>query len=285
LKKVVITGANGQLGKCLKDIFNTQSTINALFLSSKDLDVRCKDVLNKVLTEDVHFCINCAAYTNVDKSESEPHLAKEINTDAVCSIAETCKEKAIKLIHVSTDFVFDGNKNKPYNEDDEVNPLGVYGKTKLEGEKCIQSVLSDYYIIRTSWLYSEYGNNFLKTMLKLGAEREDINVVNDQFGSPTYAKDLARVILMIITNIKQLDFGLYHYSNEGVISWHDFAKTIFEEANLKINLQPIPTSQYKTLAKRPSYSVLDTNKIKKHLNLDVSNWKDSLKECLKLYNN
>lgn len=186
------------------------------------------------------------------------------------------------LFHISTDFVFDGKARTPYSEEDECNPLGVYGRTKLKGEKEIATALKDHFIIRTSWLYSEYGNNFMKTMLRLGSERDELSVVADQHGTPTYAKDLAQLILQIITS-ESREFGVYHFSNEGETSWYGFASKIFEEANIQIDLKPIPTTAYPTPAKRPAYSVLDKSKIKKTFGIEISDWEEKLREALKAH--
>lgn len=281
MKRIIITGANGQLGKCLKDIFSLQLNIETLFLSQEDLDIRNKQALNKYLTQEADYCINCAAYTNVDKAEEQLSLSQEINAESVKYIAEVCKKNEIKLIHISTDFVFDGQKSTPYTEEDVVNPLGSYGKTKLQGEQYIQQLLEEYYILRTSWLYSEYENNFLKTMLRLGKERESLGVVFDQVGTPTYAKDLAEIILRIMSKKEELEYGVYHYSNEGVASWYDFAKAIFDEMKYPISLKPILTEEYPTPAQRPSYSVLNKSKIKANLDVEIPYWRDSLINCIK----
>lgn len=280
MKKIIVTGADGQLGTCLKDILEPISEVESTFLTIQDLDITDKDAVNTFFTNNIDYCINCAAYTNVDNSENEPDLANQINALSVKHLAEICKKNNIVLIHISTDFVFDGKNKSPYLETDEVNPLGVYGKTKLEGELYIQKIIKEHYILRTSWLYSEYGHNFLKTMLKLGKERQQLGVVNDQIGTPTYAKDLAKVIAKIITLSNKLDFGTYHYSNEGEASWYDFAKEIFESVNYTLELKPILTKEYPTPAQRPSYSVLNKNKIKKQLNIEVPYWKESLKKCI-----
>lgn len=278
---VLVTGANGQLGQALQSIAGNYRSIDFVFCSSSDLDItnkeNCETVFNKINPD---YCINTAAYTAVDKAESEPDKAQLINVFGVKNIAETCKEFDVKLIHISTDFVFDGTKNAPYNETDLPNPKGVYGQTKLDGEKAIQEVFSNYFIIRTSWVYSQFGNNFLKTMLRLASERDTISVVNDQIGTPTNAVDIAEALVQIILTDNQQpttnNYGIYHFSNEGQCSWYDFAKEIFRENNISINLQPIPTTSYPTPAERPKYSVLDKSKIKRVFGIEVKDWKERL---------
>lgn len=279
---VLVTGANGQLGQALQSIAGNYRSIDFVFCSSSDLDItnkeNCETVFNKINPD---YCINTAAYTAVDKAESEPDKAQLINVFGAKNIAETCKEFDVKLIHISTDFVFDGTKSSPYNEMDLPNPKGVYGQTKLDGEKAIQEVISNYFIIRTSWVYSQFANNFMKTMLRLASEREAISVVNDQIGTPTNAVDLAEALVQIIlTDNKQPttnNYGIYHFSNVGNCSWYDFAKEIFRANKISINLQPIPTTSYPTPAERPAYSVLDKTKIKSTFGIEIKTWEKSLK--------
>jgi dTDP-4-dehydrorhamnose reductase len=225
--------------------------------------------------ENIDYCINCAAYTAVDKAESEHTLANAINNEGARHLAEACLKYNVVLIHISTDFVFDGNQSRPYSESDITNPLGVYGLGKLHGEQAIISNLRKYFILRTSWLYSEHGHNFLKTMLRLGKERERLSVVCDQIGTPTYAGDLADVILGII-NDNTDKYGVYHYSNEGVASWYDFAHAIFDLGRVDCALTPIKTEAYPTPAKRPAFSVMDKSKIKKNLHIEIPYWRESL---------
>ena len=281
---VLVTGANGQLGQAIQFVAGNYPNINFVFCSSSDLDItnkeNCDSVFNK---EKPDFCINAAAYTAVDKAESEPEKAVLINVIGAKNLAEACKNFNSKLIHISTDFVFDGSKNSPYNETDLPNPKGVYGQTKLEGEIAIQEVFDAYFIIRTSWVYSQFGNNFMKTMLRLASERDSLSVVSDQIGTPTNAVDLAECLLTIITqhptpNTQHL-FGIYNFSNEGQCSWFDFAKKIFEINQVKIDLTPIPTTQFPTPAERPKYSVLDKTKIKNAFGVLIKNWDVSLKSC------
>ena len=224
----------------------------------------------------IDYCINCAAYTAVDKAETEVEKAFEINAKGAKNLALVCNAQDAILIHISTDFVFDGNKTEPYTETDVPKPISVYGASKLQGEVEVQKTLKKHFIIRTSWLYSEHGANFMKTMLRLAEIRDEISVVSDQIGTPTYAGDLADVILKIIRS-KQQNFGLYHYSNEGVASWYDFAKAIFEASDLKVKTIPIKTEAYPTPAKRPVYSVMDKTKITSILGVETRNWQDSLK--------
>lgn len=276
--KIVITGANGQLGKCLQDIAGLFCN-NYLFYfkSSKELDITNVREVDKFFTQQkFDFCINCAAYTSVDKAESDKVMAYLVNSTGVRNIANTCKANNTTLIHISTDFVFDGKSNNPYSELDLPRPINVYGASKLEGERHIERILKNYFIIRTSWLYSEYGDNFVKTMLRLGEEKDEISVVNDQIGSPTYAGDLGNAIMKIIIT-KTEKFGLYHYSNKGEISWFDFASMIFEINKMNVELKAIPSSAYPTPAKRPAYSCLENSKIEDILGSDgINDWKSSL---------
>jgi dTDP-4-dehydrorhamnose reductase len=274
---VLVTGKGGQLAKCIENIAPKYPDLIFIFKSSLELDLTNYDniisVFNAVGTFD--YCVNCAAYTAVDKAESETQNAYDVNVLGSKNLAEACRKYDITLVHISTDFVFDGGASQPYAEDSFTNPLGVYGTTKLKGEDAIVETLEEYFIFRTSWLYSEYGNNFLKTMLKFGVERDEISVVSDQIGSPTYAKDLAEVILKIIES-RDTNYGLYNYSNEGVVSWYDFANEIFKISNSCIKLNKIETKDYPTPALRPKYSVLDISKIKKTLGIEIHNWKASL---------
>lgn len=282
--KILVTGASGQLGKCLQKIVQkNKSKDNYIFKSSKDLDISRGIMVSKEFAEtDYDYCINCAAYTHVDKAEDEVEKAIKINVDGVENLAKACSTYAVVFIHISTDFVFDGEKESPYLESDNVNPTGVYGETKLFGEQKIVESLEEHFILRTSWLYSKFGHNFMKTMLRLAKEKKELSVVNDQIGSPTYAMDLAEVIFKII-KLKSAAYGLYHYSNEGEASWYDFAKAIFEISNSKINLKPISSYKYPTKAKRPKYSVLNKSKIKNELKIEISPWKERLANALDSY--
>ena len=279
---VLVTGASGQLGQALQSIEKQYPEINFKFLSSSQLDITnleaCKTIFEKIKPD---FCINAAAYTAVDKAESEPEKAHLINVTGAENLAKACEENDAILLHISTDFIFDGTATTPYKEEDIPNPTGIYGQTKLDGEKAIQSILEKYFIIRTSWVYSEFGNNFMKTMLRLGSERNSLSVVNDQIGTPTNAVDLSKALMIIIQTYylqpPTHNFGIYNFSNEGQCSWYDFAKKIFEINKIEIDLQPIATSAYPTPAKRPSYSVLDKSKIKKVFGVEVKNWDESIK--------
>ena len=275
--KIVITGANGQLGRCLQDVAKRYPYYDFHFKSSQDLDITAEKQINDLFSQEkFDYCINCGAYTAVDKAESDKENAYLVNAEAVKYLAEACITHNTILIHISTDFVFDGTKSTPYTENDLPNPINVYGASKLKGEQYIQQILEKYFIIRTSWVYSEYGHNFVKTILRLGAEKDEISVVNDQIGSPTYAGDLAEVILKMI-HTKATDYGICHYSNEGQISWHDFAKAIFEIKGMDVKVNPIPSEAYPTPAKRPAFSVMDKTKIKQILDINTPDWKNSLK--------
>lgn len=282
---VLVTGANGQLGQAIQSISGNYPEIDFVFCDSSSLDITNLDTVNQVFEKvKPNYCINAAAYTAVDKAETEQDKAILINVIGAKNLAETCKKSNTILLHVSTDFVFDGNKSTPYSEEDIPNPTGVYGQTKLDGEKAIQETFDKYYIIRTSWVYSKFANNFMKTMIRLGSERDSLSVVNDQIGTPTNAVDLAEVLVKIICHTERSrsvsstisNFGIYNFSNEGHCSWYDFAKKIFEVNNITIDLSPIPTTSYPTPAKRPAYSVLDKSKIKKAFDLQINNWEDSL---------
>lgn len=280
--KILVTGSKGQLGSEIK-FLSTDHNYDFVFIDLDELNLSKTETILPYLSKiNPEFIINCAAYTAVDKAEDEPDLAALINDKAPAIIANFCKESGCRLIHISTDYVFDGNFDRPINEDDKPNPTSVYGATKSNGEKVILSQLSDAYIIRTSWVYSEFGNNFVKTMMRLGKEREEINVVSDQFGTPTWARDLARTILFLISKVIEGKDkpGLYHYSNEGAITWYDFAKKIMELSSINCMVNPITTSQFPTKAKRPSYSVLDKSKFKSNFDLKVPEWQDSLKKYL-----
>ena len=278
---VLVTGANGQLGQALQSVSGINPQITFVFCSSSGLDITnlqsCIAVFEKYQPD---YCINAAAYTAVDKAESETDKAHLINVIGARNIAEVCKKSNAVLLHISTDFVFDGTSITPYTEEDMPNPTGVYGKTKLDGEKAIQEIWNKYFIIRTSWVYSQFGNNFMKTMLRLASERAHLSVVNDQIGTPTNAVDLAEVLIKMIQFCQTTPievFGIYNFSNEGQCSWYDFAKKIFEINSIKIDLQPISSASYPTPAQRPAYSVLDKSKIKKAFGVAIKNWEESLK--------
>lgn len=286
--KILVTGANGQLGKELQKIAPSFPQFEFIFLSRKDLPIHhFKMVRDYFSVYHPAYLINCAAYTAVDRAEQEKILAFQVNTESVGVLAAICKENKTKFIHLSTDYVFDGKATVPYKEDSPANPQSVYGESKLAGEKEALKYNPESIIIRTSWLYSEYGKNFVRTMLKLMKEKEEISVVNDQFGSPTYAADLAEVIMQIILKLPASDFRLptsnciFHYSNKGIITWYDFALAIKELTGSNCKINPIPTSQYHAVAKRPAYSALDTTKIQKTFGIHPKVWNESLGVCLK----
>ena len=279
---VLVTGANGQLGQAIEFISGNYPEINFVFCDSPELDITNKENCRETFIKyKPNFCINTAAYTAVDKAESEPQKAHLINVIGPTNLAEICKENGVVLLHISTDFVFDGNQTKPYTEMDTPNPTSVYGQTKLDGEKAIQQIFSKYFIIRTSWVYSQFGNNFMKTMLRLASEKTALSVVNDQIGTPTNAVDLAEALVQIILFNNQQptanNYGIYNFSNEGECSWYDFAKKIFEINNVSIDLSAIPTEQFPTPAERPKYSVLDKSKIKATFGITIKTWEESLK--------
>ena len=285
MQRILITGVNGQLGSELKDLFELESEFEVSYLSRGELPLENTENIKAVLNEyHPEIIIHAAAYTAVDKAETEEEIADRINHLASREIAEYCVENDCRLISISTDYVFDGNSTSPLNEEAKVDPVNVYGKTKLLGEVAIQKVLSDAIIIRTSWVYSTYGNNFVKTMIRLMAEREEISVISDQIGSPTYAKDLAKAIIKIIKSGEWIS-GIYHFSNEGEISWFDFAQAIKELNGFNTKINSIPTTSYPTPAKRPKFSLLDKTKIKRIYEVDVPSWKDSLKEMMDSLNN
>lgn len=279
---ILVTGSNGQLGNEIKEL-SSAYPYTFFFTCKDDLDIfHAQDVEAFIQQNAINAIINCAAYTAVDKAESDADNADKINHIAIKTLAELSKRYALKLIHISTDYVFDGTHHKPYRESDITNPQSVYGRTKLLGEQALLHVNpKNSLIIRTSWVYSSYGANFVKTMLRLGREKESLGVIYDQVGTPTYAKDLAKVILDILPNIQNSTVEIHHYSNEGALSWYDFAKEIMKMAKLSCKINPIETSQYPTPAKRPHYSLLNKSKIKNKYNLDIPYWKDSLDACLR----
>jgi len=279
---VLVTGSNGQLGSEIKEL-SSNYNYNFFFTTRDDIDITSKDSIKEFCqTNSINVIINCAAYTAVDKAESDEINADLINRKAVKKLSIVAKELNIKLIHISTDYVFDGKNFKPYVEEFQTNPQSIYGKTKLDGENELLDINPlNSIIIRTSWVYSYYGNNFVKTMLRLGKEKEELGVIFDQIGTPTYAKDLALTILNIIPQIENSKVEIYNYSNEGVLSWYDFAKEIMKMAKLNCKINPIETYQYPTPAKRPHFSLLNKSKIKSKFNLEIPYWKDGLDDCLK----
>lgn len=277
---ILVTGGNGQLGNSIKKISSDYPQHTFFFTDVPEVDITNLELLDRLMEEkSVDAIINCAAYTAVDKAESDVVLAESINVAGPKNLAEAAKKRGAKLIHVSTDYVFNGTANEPLKEEAQTDPIGVYGRTKLAGEQAVKDSGCDALVIRTAWLYSEFGNNFVKTMLRLGREREQLGVVFDQVGTPTYAPDLA-VAIMTLLDKGFTGFDLYHFSNEGVISWYDFTKAIFRLENINITLNPIESCEYPTPAKRPAYSVLNKKKIKA-AGVFVPYWEDSLRVCLK----
>jgi len=285
MTKILITGSNGQLGNSIKDLSSEYSDYEFTYTDIEELDIaNIIELEDFFLDKGFKFVINCAAYTAVDKAEEEYEKALLINSHAVKNLAETCSKNNAFLVHISTDYVFNGKNFSPYNESDETCPASSYGRSKLSGEKEIINAGIKSVIIRTSWLYSEFGHNFVKTMLKYGRERESLNIVCDQVGTPTYSRDLAKSILEIISqtdDIKKPE--IFNYSNEGAISWYDFAKAVMEISGIECNIMPIETSDYPLPAPRPPYSVLNKTKIKKRFNIEIPYWKDSLRECIQLF--
>ena len=280
MKKIVVTGSKGQLGSEFQDLEKNYPSFQFYFYDVAEMDIVNKELVEKGIEElKPDYLINCAAYTAVDKAETEKQLAFAINSDAVKNLALSCSKHHVHFIHISTDYVFDGEATEPYRENSILNPANVYGQSKLKGEEEALNGNKDVIIIRTAWVYSSHGNNFVKTMLRLMNSRPEISVVADQYGSPTYAYDLAVAIMNIITSGKWVP-GIYHFTNEGVISWFDFAEQIKNFRKLSSTIHAITTAEYPTPAKRPKYSVLDKTKIQKTFGLELKNWRESLKECL-----
>jgi len=291
--RILVTGKNGQLGRSINKIVSTgngknnyQQDNEFTFVGREELNLSKKESIASYFdNNNFDVIINCGAYTAVDKAEEEQNLTNQVNHLAVKQLAGIAKEQKAKLIHISTDYVFDGIDSKPYKETDKTNPINIYGKTKLAGENALQEIMStNAMIIRTSWVYSEYGNNFVKIMLRLGKERNEINVVSDQIGSPTYATDLAKVILKIIDNRDYQDKDktteIYHHSNKGEISWYAFTKEIFKLAKIDCKVSPITTEQYPTSAKRPRNTLMSKDKIIEEFSLEILGWKKSLEACI-----
>jgi len=285
MENIIVFGGSGQLGQCLKTVARERNVKNIHFLSSAEGDIQDETSIKNVFEHyKPAYVINCAAYTAVDKAEDEVEQSRKINKTGAEYLAAACKAGKATLIHISTDFVFKGDIPHPLTETDPTGPTGVYGLTKLEGEQGIAQILDEHIIIRTSWLYSEYGNNFAKTMLKLATDRDMLKIIADQVGTPTYAVDLAGAVLDIIVSDKK-EYGIYHYSNEGVASWYDFAVAIFELSGTKIKVLPIRTAEYPTKATRPPYSVMDKTKIKHTFEIAIPYWRDSLSVCIQKLKN
>ncbi|PLX13271.1 MAG: dTDP-4-dehydrorhamnose reductase [Marinilabiliales bacterium] len=275
MANILVTGANGQLGSEINAIKEEYPGFNFLFTDIQELDLTKKSEVEQYISSNsVDVCLNCAAYTAVDKAEDDRDLAMLVNADAVKILSQACNKYEVRLIHISTDYVFDGTNHKPYVETDSTEPNSFYGITKLEGEKVLKENIDNYVIIRTSWLYSNYGNNFVKTMMRLGNERDELGVVVDQVGTPTFAADLAKAIMVCAVGTKT---GTYHYSNQGVISWYDFAKTIMQINKIDCKINPIESKDFPAKAPRPFYSVLNKSKIINDFGIDIPYWLDSLK--------
>jgi dTDP-4-dehydrorhamnose reductase len=288
--RVLITGSNGQLGSEIRELAANYKKVDFVFKDIPGLDICNFNLLQLFIVENnINAVINCAAYTAVDKAEEETIIAKKVNYEGVLNIVNALQAVNGKLIHVSTDYIFDGNHFLPYKESDPVSPIGVYGETKRAGELAVINSDLDSIVIRTSWLYSAYGNNFVKTMLRLGNEKENLGVIFDQVGTPTYARDLAKTCLDILCGDSSVNISkngnLYHFSNEGVTSWYDFAISIMELGGANCKVKPIQTKDYPTLAKRPQYSVLNKSKIKTDFKIEIPYWRDSLKDCIEKIKN
>jgi len=284
---LLITGANGQLGFTLRQIAPIYPAFDFVFTSIEELDITNEQSITNAFDQyRPVWCINTAAYTAVDKAETERQAAYAINVEAIRLLAEACKKYGAALLHISTDFVFDGSKSLPLTEEDIAQPLNYYGESKFQGEIVLQQSGIRHVIVRTSWLYSPYGNNFVKNMLRLGREQSELKVIDDQIGTPTFAEDLAHVIMTIIRHDHRTQpaYGLYHYSNEGAASWYDFAHAVFDLANIRVALYPIPTSAYPTPARRPHYSLMNKAKIKHRFGISIPHWRESLQRCLLLMN-
>lgn len=283
---ILVTGSNGQLGSELKKIAATNQLHHWIFTDVAELDITDKlGIEDFFKVHEIEVCLNCAAYTAVDKAEDEPQLATTINATAVGILADACFNNDALLLHVSTDYVFNGEHFKPYDEQDEASPVSAYGKSKLIGEQILMHHPCHSVVIRTSWLYSTFGNNFVKTMLRLGNEKSEIRVVSDQIGTPTWAFDLAWAMMLVVDFYKKQPIKeIFHFSNEGVISWYDFAQTIMEIRQLPCQVIPIPSRDYPVKTKRPFYSVLDKGKFKEKYRISIPYWKDSLKKCLEEIN-
>lgn len=287
--KILVTGGNGQLGSEIKRLGGRYPSFKFFFTDLNQLDItNAKEVECFIFDKNIDTVINCAAYTNVDKSESDQQNALEVNANAVKNLVETMsKVLNAKLIHISTDYVFDGISYQPYEENIQTNPINFYGHSKRQGEEHVENSSIDSIVIRTSWLYSVFGNNFVKTMLSLGVSKDSLTVIYDQIGTPTNARDLAKITLDILFGNDRIDKNgkIYHYSNEGVASWYDFATEIMEIANLDCVIKPILTRDYpETPAKRPHFSVMSKEKIKSDFDVTIPHWKESLKECINQLN-
>lgn len=282
---ILITGSKGQLGNEMQQAAVRFPAFNYIYTDVAELDICDKSALDAfVKANNVNVIVNCAAYTAVDKAEDDVELCYKINRDAVRNIAEVASDNKVKVVHVSTDYVFDGTNYLPYTEDMPVCPATVYGKSKLEGEQALLENCKESVILRTAWLYSSFGNNFVKTMMKLGTERDSLGVIFDQVGTPTYAADLADAILQLLSNETFVP-GIYHFSDEGVCSWYDFTKTIHRMANITCDVKPIETKDYPARTPRPHFSVLNKGKIKSTYGISIPHWEVSLEKCVQLIHN
>ena len=282
MKNILITGANGQLGSEIRVASAHFPQFRFFFTDVTELDICNREAVHAYMAENhMDGIVNCAAYTAVDKAEDDAETCYRINRDAVKNLAEAAREYKLDIIHVSTDYVFDGKSYLPYTEVMPVNPSSVYGKSKLEGERILMEICPEAVIVRTSWLYSSFGNNFVKTMLRLGQERDKLNVIFDQVGTPTYAADLAVALLSILAAGKPAA-GIYHYSNEGVCSWYDFTRSIHRLAGISCDLVPIESKEYPVRTPRPHFSVLNKAKIKQTYGIEIPHWEDSLEKCIRL---
>lgn len=281
MMKILVTGANGQLGKCIKDAAADYPDFEFVFASKEELDIENKDSLTDFFKKNnFSHCINTAAYTNVEKAESDKERAFAINAEAVKNLALTCKENDVVLLHISTDYVFDGKKKSPYLETDKTNPINVYGASKLKGEEYIQEICNKFFILRTSWLYSQYGHNFLKTILKYSQEGKPLTITTEQTGTPTNANDLSKALLQIIAQ-DSINYGVYNFSNSGETTWYGFAKEILKQSGNIKEASLAKTNQYRTFAARPEHSVLDNTKVEIMITLSILGWKESLKSVIK----
>ena len=279
--KILITGANGQLGNELRELLEEKIPGQTIYTDREELDLTdAKAVETFVVNNDITHIVNCAAYTAVDKAEDQKRECALINTDAVKNLALAADASGAKIIHISTDYVFDGTNHRPYRESDKVNPISQYGTTKRKGETALLALAPESIIIRTAWLYSSHGNNFVKTMLRLADSQKEVRVVSDQIGTPTYARDLACAILKVLQS-HQWVAGIYHFTDEGAASWYDFAHVIFRIAGKKVKLVPIPTEDFPTPASRPAYSILDRSRIKATYGVEIPHWEESLEDCMK----
>jgi dTDP-4-dehydrorhamnose reductase len=280
-KKILITGANGQLGNEMRLNLVGNEDFEAIYTDVQELDITDAEAVNKIVKEnEVDYIVNCAAYTAVDRAEDDARLCGVLNSDSVANLAMAARENNAKLVHVSTDYVFDGQNHQPYVETDEPNPKTIYGATKLDGERKLLAIAPNSVIVRTAWLYSPFGKNFVKTMISLGETHDELKVVSDQIGTPTYANDLAKAIIAIVSS-KNWTPGIFHFSDEGVCSWYDFTKTIHRIAGITTcNVKPIRSAEYPAKAARPFYSVLDKTKIKQTYGIDIPHWEESLEKCI-----